>query len=219
MWRDSAVSSWLMVSRARGRSLASPTVWVRRGRCLDVRCHMICCWQHIRRRTRLSNRVSPLIEAICNCSPIFAEAALDATAPLEDPEEEDNGPVDSDEETAAVMSALSSWRPQPVVPQPVFQPIRRQYNLARLHEQLHMATNGGRTNIFAVNGFGAQRIPEFVPQPQQVMMPMNMELEDAPGEMDWSMTGLNMGNMGNVTPGGGATGQQGSRQASVTSRA
>lgn len=147
------------------------------------------------------------------------KAALDATAPLEDPEEEDNGPVDSDEETAAVMSALSSWRPQPVVPQPVFQPIRRQYNLARLHEQLHMATNGGRTNIFAVNGFGAQRIPEFVPQPQQVMMPMNMELEDAPGEMDWSMTGLNMGNMGNVTPGGGATGQQGSRQASVTSRA
>lgn len=150
------------------------------------------------------------------------KAALDATAPLEDAEEEDNGPVDSDEETAAVMSALSNWRPQPVVPQPVFQPIRRQYNLARLHEQLHMATNGGRTNIFAVQGFGAQRLPEFVPQPPPPMM-MPMDTEDAPGEMDFTMTGMgmgSMGSMGNVTPGGGTGGGGAqSRQASVASRA
>lgn len=80
-----------------------------------------------------------------------------------------------------------------------------------------MATNGGRTNIFAVQGFGAQRIPEFVPQPPPPMM-MPMDTEDAPGEMDFTMTGMGMGNMGNVTPGGGAAGAS-SRQASVTSRA
>ena len=147
---------------------------------------------------------------------------MDATAPLEDAEEEDNGPVDSDEETAAVMSALSNWRPQPVVPQPVFQPIRRQYNLARLQEQLHMATNGGRTNIFAVSGFGAQRIPEFLPPPPPVPQQQQqkqqhqqaiftpMDTEDAPGEMDFSIMGM----------GGDAGGAPNvSRQASVASKA
>lgn len=106
-----------------------------------------------------------------------------------------------------------------MVPQPVFQPIRRQYNLARLQEQLHMATNGGRTNIFAVQGFGAQRIPEFIPQPPPpppMMMPM--DTEDAPGEMDFTMTGMGMG--GTTTPGGGGgSAAPPSRQASVTSKA
>lgn len=104
------------------------------------------------------------------------EAALDANAPVEDDDDANNGPVDSDEETAAVMGALAHWKPQPVVPQPFFTPIRRQYQLARLHEQLQMATNGGRTNIFQVVGYGAQRLPEGHPG--------LAESEDAPGEAD-----------------------------------
>lgn len=99
---------------------------------------------------------------------------MDANAPLEDDDDTNNGPVDSDEETGAVMNALAHWNPQPLIPQPVFAPIRRQYQLARLHEQLQMATNGGRTNIFKVTGFGAQRMPGS----QSALV----ENEDAPGE-------------------------------------
>ncbi|KAK4458420.1 SCA7, zinc-binding domain-containing protein [Cladorrhinum samala] len=110
------------------------------------------------------------------------KAAIDANAPLEDDDELNAGAVDSDEETAAVMSALAHWNPQPVVPQPVFVPIKRQYQLARLHEQLQTATNGGRVNIFKVNGFGAQRLPDNHPS-------LFVE-EDAPGEPDTVMTGV-----------------------------
>lgn len=99
---------------------------------------------------------------------------MDANAPVED-EEENTGPVDSDEETAAVMGALASWQPQPVVAPPIHQPIRRTYQLARLHEQLQMATNGGRTNIFRVAGHGSQRLPEGHPA---------LVEEDALGEPD-----------------------------------
>ncbi|KAL8303599.1 hypothetical protein RB597_004957 [Gaeumannomyces tritici] len=108
------------------------------------------------------------------------KAALDANAPLEDEDEANAGPVDSDEETALVMTALSRWKPQPVVPQPVFTPIKRQYQLSRLHEQLQMATNGGRLNIFKVAGFGAQRLPDGHPG-------LMADNEDAPGEPDHGM--------------------------------
>jgi SAGA-associated factor 73 len=104
------------------------------------------------------------------------KAAIDANAPLEDADEADLAAVDSDEETAAVMAALATWNPQPVVPQPVFAPTKRQYQLARLHEQLQTATNGGRVNIFKVVGFGAQRLPEGHPG--------LFDYEDAPGEPD-----------------------------------
>ena len=114
-----------------------------------------------------------------NTSARIAEAALDANAAVEDEDDGNTGPVDSDEETAAVMAALSHWRPQPVVAQPVFTPIKRQYQLARLHEQLQMATNGGRTNIFQVVGLGAQKIPEA----HQSLL----DGEDAPGEPDMGM--------------------------------
>ncbi|KAK3399242.1 hypothetical protein B0T20DRAFT_468957 [Sordaria brevicollis] len=90
-------------------------------------------------------------------------AAIDANAPLEDDDDPNAGAVDSDEETAAVMNALANWRPQPVVPQPVIAPIKRQYQLARLHEQLQTVTNGGRLNIFKVVGYGAQKLPEGHP--------------------------------------------------------
>ncbi|KAL2106466.1 hypothetical protein VUR80DRAFT_6691 [Thermomyces stellatus] len=127
------------------------------------------------------------------------KAAMDANAPVED-EDENAGPVDSDEETAAVMGALANWNPQPVVPPPVHQPIRRTYQMARLHEQLQMATNGGRTNIFKVVGHGSQRLPEG----HTAMME-----EDALGEPD---TGIM------YPPGSaGGLGVQG-RAASVASR-
>lgn len=106
------------------------------------------------------------------------KAAMDANAPIED-EDENVGQVDSDEETANVMNALAHWNPQPVVPPPVLQPIKRTYHFARLHEQLQMATNGGRTNIFKVVGFGAQKLPEGHPG--------LMDSEDAQGEPDTVM--------------------------------
>ncbi|KAK3990177.1 SCA7, zinc-binding domain-containing protein [Cladorrhinum sp. PSN332] len=110
------------------------------------------------------------------------KAAIDANAPLEDDDELNAGAVDSDEETAAVMGALAHWNPQPVVPQPVFTPIKRQYQLARLHEQLQTATNGGRVNIFKVSGFGAQRLPDNHPS--------LFTEEDAIGEPDTIMSGV-----------------------------
>jgi len=89
--------------------------------------------------------------------------------------------VDSDEECANVMRALSSWNPQPVVAQPVFRPLGMTYQRARLHEQLMAATNGGRVNIFAVRGYGAQRLPENHPS--------LFDNEDPLGEPDMAMAG------------------------------
>lgn len=80
------------------------------------------------------------------------------------------------------MAALAHWKPQPVVPQPTFTPIKRQYQLSRLHEQLQMATNGGRTNIFQVVGYGAQKLPDG--------HPALLDGEDAPGEPDIAMMGF-----------------------------
>lgn len=110
------------------------------------------------------------------------EAALDANAPLEDDDEANAGPVDSDEETAAVMSALARWNPQPVMPPPIFAPLKRTYQLARLHEQLQTATNGGRNNIFKVVDHNAQKYPDNHTD-------INMDLDDAPGEPDLGMIG------------------------------
>ncbi|KAF7561871.1 hypothetical protein G7046_g2269 [Stylonectria norvegica] len=135
------------------------------------------------------------------------KAALDANAPVEDEDEGNNGPVDSDEETSAVMTALGHWNPQPLIPQPTFTPIKRQYQLARLHEQLQMATNGGRTNIFRVVGYGSQTLPEGHPG--------LIESEDAPGEPDLGMAGF--GNAGRSTSTFGAPTPQ--RQSSITARA
>ncbi|KAI1094731.1 SCA7, zinc-binding domain-containing protein [Rostrohypoxylon terebratum] len=139
------------------------------------------------------------------------KAALDANAPLEDDDDANAGPVDSDEETAAVMGALARWNPQPVVPQPIFAPIKRTYQLARLHEQLQTATNGGRTNIFKVVGFGAQKLPENHPANHTAM---NMDLDDAPGEPDLGM----MGSMG-VRRSSSISMQANSRRPSVIGRA
>lgn len=89
---------------------------------------------------------------------ITAEAAIDANAPLED-EDAGAGPVDSDEECTAVMAGLANWNPQPVVPHIVHEPVHRTYAKARLYEQMFQATNGFTQNIFAVKGYGAQKLP------------------------------------------------------------
>jgi SAGA-associated factor 73 len=143
-------------------------------------------------------------ELLLTFAPPTTEAALDANAPVEDEDETNAGPIDSDEETAAVMSALARWKPQPVVPQPVFAPIKRQYQLARLHEQLAMATSGGRTNIFSVQGYGAGKAgaDAYGDAPG----------EDAPGEPDVSFGG------GPMRAGSYGMGAPPSRRTSVTSR-
>jgi len=86
------------------------------------------------------------------------KAAIDANAPLED-EDAALGPVDSDEETTAVMQGLTNWNPQPVVPPLIQMPIDREYQKKRLYEQLHNATNGFTINICKVDGYGAQKLP------------------------------------------------------------
>lgn len=103
------------------------------------------------------------------------------------------------------MSALSHWHPQPLIPQPVFAPIKRQYQFTRLHEQLQLATNGGRTNIFQVVGLGAQKFSES----QSGLF----ENEDAPGEPDTGSVGF-PGSARSSTFAGAAQ-----RRPSVTSRA
>lgn len=115
------------------------------------------------------------------------KAAIDANAPLED-EEENNGPVDSDEELTAVMHGLSNWDPQPVVQPLVHVPIEKEYHKKRLFEQMMNATNNGTVNIFKVNGYGHQKLPPGHPGLQE---------EGAPGENGDDGEGLNIG-MANV---------------------
>lgn len=110
---------------------------------------------------------------------VLAEAAIDANAPLED-EEEGNGPVDSDEELAAVQYGLSNWNPQPVVPALVLIPIERQYQKQRLREQMMNATNGGTINIFKVKGLGAQKLCPDHPHFTERDIPADIDGEPRP---------------------------------------
>lgn len=190
MLSDSVVLYSLTACLAPGRLHARVILWVQSVRCLEDRYLTTCSWRPTKRRTRPSNKVSPLASLLTSDAAAFprppsyglltpfVEAAMDANAPIED-EEENVGEIDSDEETSNVMAALALWNPQPVVPPAVLQPIKRTYQLARLHEQLQMATNGGRTNIFKVVGFGAQRLPEGHPG--------LMDSDDAMGEPDTVM--------------------------------
>jgi SAGA-associated factor 73 len=114
------------------------------------------------------------------------EAAIDANAPLEDEDDANAGPVDSDEETAAVMNSLSRWNPRPVVEQPVLMPIKRQYQLARLREQLDNATSGGTVNIFKVVSKNGEPLKEA----NINALGLNLDAEDAPGEPDYGFMGM-----------------------------
>ncbi|KKA30349.1 hypothetical protein TD95_001044 [Thielaviopsis punctulata] len=111
------------------------------------------------------------------------KAAMDANAPLE--EDDDNGLVDPEEEYNAVMNGLSRWNPRPIVQQPIFEPIKREYSRSRLFEQLMMATNNMKSNIFKVVGYGAQKLPEG--HPGRLMADgggVAADGEDAMGEPD-----------------------------------
>lgn len=111
------------------------------------------------------------------------EAALDANAPIEEDDDPNAGPVDSDEEYNAVMSALRKWDPQPVVPQPQLNFLKRETQLARLRHAIDAATDNGRKSIFKVKGYGAQRLPPGHPghrPPVPILPPADQE--DAPGE-------------------------------------
>jgi hypothetical protein len=92
------------------------------------------------------------------------------------------------------MSALSKWNPQPVIAQPILMPIKRQYQLARLREQLDNATSGGTVNIFKVVSKNGVKLPD-----------LDADDEDAPGEADYGM--------GNRRPSAGLGLQQAPNQA------
>lgn len=82
------------------------------------------------------------------------KAAIDANAPLQDEDLDAalTGPVDSDEERDAVMTAISRSlsRPQPLYTHTIM-PTRRKYQLIRMKEMLSNALNGNRSgNMFAV---------------------------------------------------------------------
>lgn len=68
------------------------------------------------------------------------EAAMDANAPLID-DLDTNGPVDSDEEKDAVMTAIARSCPRPLE-QHVFVPVHRKYQLVRMKEMLGNALGG-----------------------------------------------------------------------------
>jgi SAGA-associated factor 73 len=120
------------------------------------------------------------------------EAAIDANAPLED-EEEANGPFDSDEELQGVMTGLTNWNPQPLVqPEPQI-PIQRKYQKEALYEQLRQATNGFTVNIFAVKGYGVQKLQPGHPG---LLNHLNADGDaDADGEVDGAY-GLSSGMQG-----------------------
>lgn len=84
-----------------------------------------------------------------------SEAAIDANAPAlleEDLDPALTGPVDSDEERDAVMTAISRSlsRPQPLVTHTLF-PTKRKYQLVRMKEMLSNALSGNRSGgLFSV---------------------------------------------------------------------
>jgi SAGA-associated factor 73 len=82
------------------------------------------------------------------------------------------------------MNALSRWNPRPLVEQPVLIPIRREYQLARLKEQLDNATSGGTVNIFKVVSKNGEPLKELNSNA------LGIDGEDAPGEPDYGIMGL-----------------------------
>ena len=85
------------------------------------------------------------------------------------------------------MNSLSRWNPRPVVEQPVLMPIKRQYQLARLREQLDNATSGGTVNIFKVVSKNGEPLKEA----NINALGLNLDVDgDAPGEPDYGIMGM-----------------------------
>ncbi|PYI23415.1 SCA7-domain-containing protein [Aspergillus violaceofuscus CBS 115571] len=70
------------------------------------------------------------------------KAAIDANAPLQD-EQDNNGPVDSDEEKDAVMAAITRSHPQPLVSHTLIS-TKKKYQYVRIKEMLSHALGGSR---------------------------------------------------------------------------
>lgn len=88
------------------------------------------------------------------------KAALDANAPLHD-SDEDTGPIDSDEETAAVLAATKNFHPKPLIdpiPERDSRPIKDVVRTMRIQQQLQ-ETLSAEGNIFKVSRWGYQSIP------------------------------------------------------------
>ncbi|KAK5135517.1 hypothetical protein LTR08_005152 [Meristemomyces frigidus] len=103
------------------------------------------------------------------------KAAFDANAPADFDDEKDMGPVDSEEEKEAVMSAIArSWGGQPIYqPQPV--PLRRKYEFNRFKSMLASALpgrvgGGGGGGFFGNTGGGGGGF--FGPAPVVVAAPV-----------------------------------------------
>ena len=97
------------------------------------------------------------------------KAAFDANAPNPDDDNLPTGPVDSEEEKDAVMSAIArSWGGKPIY-QPVHAPLRRKYEFNRI-KGLMQSTVSGRSggSIFgggSGSGFFGSLSPQPPPQP------------------------------------------------------
>lgn len=106
-----------------------------------------------RQQSRWTAIVSPVDGVLILFS--VTEAAIDANAPAlldDDLDGALSGPVDSDEEKDAVMTAISRSlsRPQPLITRTLF-PTRRKYQLVRLKESLSNALSGNRSGgLFSV---------------------------------------------------------------------
>ncbi|RAL07601.1 uncharacterized protein BO97DRAFT_438311 [Aspergillus homomorphus CBS 101889] len=70
------------------------------------------------------------------------KAAIDANAPLQD-DQDNNGPVDSDEEKDAVMAAIARSQPQPLVTHTLIS-TKKKYQYVRIKEMLSHALGGSR---------------------------------------------------------------------------
>jgi SAGA-associated factor 73 len=69
-------------------------------------------------------------------------------------------------------------------------PIKRQYQLARLREQLDNATSGGTVNIFKVVSKNGEPLKEA----NLNALGLNLDVDDAPGEPDYGfMSGSRRG--------------------------
>lgn len=91
------------------------------------------------------------------------------------------------------MTGLANWNPQPLVqPEPQI-PIQRKYQKEALYEQLRQATNGFTVNIFAVKGYGYQKLQPGHPG----LLNLNADGDaDADGEVDGAYGGLAAGMQG-----------------------
>ncbi|MCJ1478129.1 hypothetical protein MMC13_006805 [Lambiella insularis] len=78
------------------------------------------------------------------------KAAIDANAPLLDDDDE-AGPVNSDEEILAVMVGIARSRPQPLA-QHIHVPVRKKYQHFKMKEMMAQAFGGNRTIVSGAGG-------------------------------------------------------------------